>query len=104
MKRRKTVSYHKYLIKSLRDPEEAAGYLNAALEEGDMFYFLIALRHVVEAQGGMTKLARKTKRHRVSLYKMLSKKGNPEIKTIDDVLHAFGMRMSVELLVPPSKR
>jgi len=52
MKRRKTVSYHKYLIKSLRDPEEAAGYLNAALEEGDMFYFLIALRHVVEAQGG----------------------------------------------------
>ncbi len=30
----KKVSYQSYLIDSLKDPEEASGYLNAALEGG----------------------------------------------------------------------
>ena len=29
-----SISYQSYLIDSLKDPEEAAGYLNAALEGG----------------------------------------------------------------------
>lgn len=50
----KSIDYHDYLIESLKEPSEAAGYLNAALEDGDIDGFLEALRNVVEAHGGMT--------------------------------------------------
>ncbi|GAA6619650.1 DNA-binding protein [Scytonema sp. NUACC26] len=33
----------------LRDPEFAAGYLHAAMEENDLNTFLIALRDVIQA-------------------------------------------------------
>ncbi len=50
-----SLNYHDYLIESLKNPDEAIGYLNAALEESDIEGFLEALRNVVEAQGGMTR-------------------------------------------------
>lgn len=37
--------YQKDLIEALKDPAEAAAYLNAALEEGDRETFLLALRN-----------------------------------------------------------
>lgn len=48
----KSTSYQKYLIESLKDPEEAAGYLNAALEGGDIHVFLLALQNVIKAREG----------------------------------------------------
>lgn len=68
-------------------------YLNAALEEDDPELFLLALRNV--AQGGMARLAEKTKLNRESLYKMLSECGNPELKNLDALLHALGFRLAV---------
>jgi len=47
----KSINYQDYLIESLKDPEEAAGYLNAALEGGEIDVFLLALQNVVKAQG-----------------------------------------------------
>lgn len=44
-------SYQESLLVSLRDPEEAAEYLNAALEEGDEKIFLLALNNVAQANG-----------------------------------------------------
>lgn len=87
--------YHDYLIESLKDPEEAAGYLNFVLEEGDRDMFLIALKNVAEAHGGMTKLSRRLKLNRPNLYKILSKKGNPEIKTLTHILNGFGLRLAI---------
>src|SRR5437773_5369010 len=49
--------YHPELIKALRDPREAVEYLNAALEDGDPEVFLLALRDVAEAQGGVAEVA-----------------------------------------------
>lgn len=46
----KSINYQDYLIESLKNPEEAAGYLNAALEGGDIEVFLLALRNVILAQ------------------------------------------------------
>lgn len=50
---RKYRSYQKYLIESLKDPEEATGYLKAcfdeAIETDDFRIFQAALRNVVEA-------------------------------------------------------
>jgi DNA-binding phage protein len=44
--------YQQDLIEALKNPEEAAAYLNAALEEGDRETFLLALRNVTEANDG----------------------------------------------------
>ena len=46
-----TTKYETGLKASLGDPEEAAAYLNAALEENDQEVFLLALRYIAEARG-----------------------------------------------------
>lgn len=93
----KSKSYQADLIESLRDSREAAEYLNAALEENDPELFLLALRNVAEAQGGMAQLADKTKLNRESLYKMLSERGNPELRSLETLLHALGFRLAVTI-------
>ena len=45
------VIYEESLKKDMKDPELAAAYLNAALEDGSQDVFLLALRHVAEARG-----------------------------------------------------
>ena len=90
------VPYHDYLMRDLRkNPKEAISYLNVALEDGDKEVFLLALKNVLEAYGGMTKISRSTKLHRVSLYKMFSKKGNPGIDSLIAVLNALGIQFQV---------
>ena len=89
-------SYQKDLIEALRDHGEAAAYLNAAIEEGDWAVFLLALRNVVEANGGMAAIAEKASLSRESLYRMLSRRGNPEIKSLLSLSRAMGFRLSIE--------
>ncbi len=90
------VEYRKLIIKDLRkDPQEAAAYLSACLEDDDRRVFLIALRDVIDAYGGMTKISRLAKLHRVSLYKMLSEKGNPGVDSLMAILGAIGFRLQI---------
>ena len=89
------IKYDDFLMKYLKDPKEAAEYLNAVLEEGDPKMFLIALKNVAEAQGGMAKLSRKSKLNRANLYRIFSKKGNPEVGTLTNILDIFGLRLSI---------
>ncbi len=91
----KSESYDDYLIESLKDPEEAAGYLNAALEGGDKKVFLLALHNVVKARGGVSKIAKKTHKSRTSLYKALSVKGNPYLEGTNKILTAIGLHLAV---------
>jgi probable addiction module antidote protein len=92
---KKRTAYQPDLIESLHDAGEAKEYLNAALEEDDPELFLLALRNVAEAQGGMGQLAEKANLNRESLYKMLSERGNPELRSLDALLHALGFRLAV---------
>lgn len=92
---KKTRDYHETLMKGLRDPLEAAEYLNAALEQGDQAMFLVALRHVAEARGGMSRLSRTARLNRSNLYRLLSKHGHPEVQTLAEILHVFGLRLAV---------
>ena len=87
--------YHADLIHDLKDPKEAAAYLNAALGAGDKKAFLLALRNVLEARGGMTKISDKSRMNRVSLYKMLSPNGNPGFENILRLLKTVGIRFRV---------
>ncbi len=87
------------LIERLRDPKYARVFLDVALEEyekdGDTEAFLLALRDVAEAQGGLLKLAERTKLNRQNLYKTLSAKGNPKLETVGAILRGLGFRLSV---------
>lgn len=94
-KRKKAVDYHERLLARLKDPEEAAAYINAAFEERDMpEVLLIALRDVAEANG-IANIARKAGINRVSIYKALSKKGNPGLDTLQKILSAVGLKVSI---------
>jgi probable addiction module antidote protein len=99
MAKKNSKSYREDLIESLKDPEEAIGYLKACLEEKDMpEVFLAALRDVAEARGiGMSQLARDTNLNREGLYTMLSKQGNPELGSLTAILDALGLKLTVEL-------
>lgn len=91
--------YQDFLIEELKDHDEAVAYLNAALEEslkGDkesQHLFLIALRNVAEAQGGVANLAKKARVGRESLYKTLSEKGNPKWHTLVSLVIALGLNL-----------
>ncbi|MBU6383817.1 MAG: putative addiction module antidote protein [Verrucomicrobia bacterium] len=91
--------YHDFLIEQLKDHDEAVAYLNAALEEslkGDsesQYLFIMALRNVAEAQGGIGNLAKKTGMGRESLYKTLSEKGNPKWQTLVSLVIALGLNL-----------
>jgi probable addiction module antidote protein len=89
--------YEDALDEDLKDPAEAAGYLNACLEDGDPEVFLLALRDVARARGGVAKLAEVTELNREHLYRMLSENGNPEFRSLDALLDALGFRLSVTL-------
>lgn len=80
------------------DPKMADVYLAAAFEEanlpGGQFALLAALRHIAEAQG-MANVAAKAGIPRETLYRALSPRGNPTIKTLLTVLTAAGLRLGV---------
>ncbi len=92
-----SVSYDDYLIESLKDPREAEGYLNAALEGEDPRVFLLALHRVAEARrGGRSKAAGRSKLNRQSLYRTLSKTGNPSLQTLSALLDSLGFRLTIK--------
>lgn len=91
-----TTSYQEYLIESLKDPQEALAYLNAALEEREPELFLLALRNVAQANGGMSEVSRKAKLNREGLYRSLSKKGNPELSSLQAILAALNLEFRIQ--------
>lgn len=89
-------SHDDAVIEMLRDdPDMALDYLRTAFdeldEEGGESAFLLALRHVVEAQGGMAAVAERANVSRESLYRALSPKGNPTLRTMTAVIKATGI-------------
>ena len=89
--------YQVSLIERLGDPVEAAAYLDAALEDGDRAVFLLAIRNVIQAFGGMTQISRRTGLNRENLYRVLSEQGNPELNSLEKLLKALGLRLAVEV-------
>jgi probable addiction module antidote protein len=79
----RTRRYEEVIDEDLEDPAEAAAYLNACLQDEDPEVFLLALRDVARARGGLAKLAEITDLNREHLYRMLSEKGNPELRTLE---------------------
>jgi probable addiction module antidote protein len=86
--------YENGLLEDLSDPEEAAAYLNAALEDGSPEVFIMALKDVASMKG-ISKVARQAGLNRENLYRMLSPKGNPNLKSLNSVLRSVGLKLAV---------
>jgi probable addiction module antidote protein len=77
------VEYLKAAMEGLDDPEDHGACL-------------LALRTVAEAYGGLGVVAAEAGISREALYRALSPKGAPTLKTLLAVLKTIGMRLSVE--------
>src|SRR6202161_3372315 len=97
MKRKASISHDETIIRRLRtDPNFAAEYLKAALEDEDEpRVLLIALRHLAQARG-IAKVAKAAGVQRESLYRALSIRGNPRLSTLVAVTKAIGLKITVE--------
>src|SRR5690242_3507526 len=80
------------VVEHLKTEKDMAAYLEAALEDGDAALVAAALGDIARARG-MASVARKTGLGRESLYKALSKEGNPELGTVLKVIRALGLRL-----------
>lgn len=82
------------------NPELAPAFLQTVLEDyehdQDEKALLTALRHIAQANGGMTELSRKTRLSRGKLYKTLSPEGNPRLKNFQLILKAFGYTLAIK--------
>ena len=80
------------LAEHLEDMSDAVAYLEAAFEDGDPQVIVGALGDVARSTG-MTKVAAQSGRGRESLYKSLSRDGNPGFATVHSVIEALGLRL-----------
>ena len=80
-------------------PNSLSSTLKLALESladpDDRGASLLMLRALAEAYGGLGAVAAKAGISRESLYRSLSPKGNPTLKTLITVLNTMGLRLSV---------
>jgi probable addiction module antidote protein len=102
MKHKPSISHDEAVIKHLReDPEFAAEYLKAAIEDTEEpKVLLLALRRLAEAKGGIAKVAKAAGIERESLYRALSERGNPRLSTLVAVINAVGLKLTVEAALP----
>ena len=90
---KRTLDHHAWLIEELREPITASNYLNEALEDSPKM-FLKALRNVAEAWR-ISEVARKSGVRRESLYRTLSKSGNPRLNTLNAVLAVLSLAIKI---------
>lgn len=93
-----------WLSGQLQDPELSVEYLNAALAGGDQAAFMLALRNVAKARGGVAAIARHAGMNRVALSRALSVTGNPELRSLTKILGASGLRFMVARSQPRTQR
>jgi DNA-binding phage protein len=91
----RSISYHEELIEALKDPLEAAPYIEVVLEEGDPKMLSKALKNVIAAQGGVDKLSEQVKQSYNKLDQMLEEKGEIEFYCLSALLDALGLQLAV---------
>lgn len=88
-------SYHSYLIESLKDPIEAAAYLNIILEDGDLEHIALALRNVAEAQESLTDRSNNDQFDWKEYSQLFSNQEPTELLAIVALLNQLGLKLSV---------
>lgn len=93
------MNYNEAVIEKLRnEPQYTEDYFREAIfgldDECGERDFLIAIRHIIEAKGGMRNVAQITGLSRENLYRAFSENGNPTLHTIKQIIHALGLKFS----------
>ena len=78
----------------IHDYDDVVAYLNVVLEENDLDALVDAIGTVARSEG-MTKISERTGLNRESLYRSLREGGNPSFATVQKVLAACGLRLSI---------
>jgi probable addiction module antidote protein len=78
----------------LKTDKDRAAYLEVALEDGDPGVIAAVLGDIARSKG-MARVAKKAGLGRESLYKALSKDGNPKLDTLLKITHALGLKLTV---------
>jgi probable addiction module antidote protein len=86
------------------NPAYAVQLLNAILDEGDQGEFLVALRQMAKAFGGVPAIAEKAELNPTQLYRTLSSDGNPALSNFSAILKVMGMRLNVQAVEPHNAR
>ncbi|RKU21640.1 hypothetical protein C6499_21835 [Candidatus Poribacteria bacterium] len=96
-------NWREYLIERLSaDREEAIGFLQAVMEDYQVFgnsaAVVSAVQAVIESQGGVAEVAKRTSIAPETLSKILSSEEAPHLDTFVTILKALGCRLSIEPL------
>ena len=83
------------------DPACAAAVLDAILADGDQGELLVTLRQMTKAFGGIPAVAKAAELNTTQLYRTLSEKGNPELRSLNAILRTMGLRLAVQPLSEP---
>lgn len=86
------------------DLDRTARRLDGLLERGEDANVLDALREIARGAGGISCVARRAGVNRTYLYKVLSRAGNPELRTLSPVLRTLGLRLAIRTLAVPRGR
>ncbi|WP_288427351.1 addiction module antidote protein [uncultured Agrobacterium sp.] len=78
------------------DPAFAAATLDAILADGDQGELMVTLRQMAKAFGGVTQVAKDAELNATQLYRTLSAKGNPELRSLSAILRTMGLRLAVQ--------
>ena len=101
---RKMGIWREYLIEVLADRDEAIGHLQTILEDYQIFRNATvvrdALQTVVEAQGGVSELAKQADMDPQLLSKILSNEDMPLIDIVGIVLKTLGYQLSIKPIEP----
>ena len=92
-----SLSYHEHKIQFLQNPQAAAAYIEAILEEKEpeSELFLLALCHVAEALAEEKMTSEQAKIHREKLDDILSQKGSDAIYNLAGWLKELGLKLTV---------
>ncbi len=90
-----------FLVEQLKEEGDVSGYLEAVIEEyqihGNLAIVQLALQYVIEAQGGISELAKKTNIEPHLLSEVLDSTKTPKVDTLSTVLNALGCQLSAPL-------
>lgn len=92
----RTAAHDDYVRGWLADDGNAAALLDAAFGGGDEGDIMYALREVALAKEGVAAIAEATGLSRETLYRTLSRSGNPRLSTLLSVMRAAGVKLKVE--------
>jgi len=94
-KAQRDITYDAELLNGLKDPVEAAAFIEAVMDLNDPDALKLAMRKVAQAHG-MAEISRRAELGEKTLFRALSLSGNPRLDTVNKVLNAVGLRLTVK--------